>query len=167
MNALQHFEAFCSVNGPQFYGLPVNDTFIELVREEHQVAESIALTDDTLVPFLAGETVRCLLNNKNRSFLLSLGYFTCITSIFNRAIMRIEVTIAKTSPLPAGAIDALAGELSRRIQYAFPDNEGHVSVRYAAANNLSVIGATKEDKQRISEILQETWESADDWFVSE
>lgn len=72
--------------------------------------------------------------------------------------MRIEVTIAKTSPLPAGAIDALAGELSRRIQYAFPDNEGHVSVRYAAANNLSVIGATKEDKQRISEILQETWE---------
>lgn len=46
--------------------------------------------------------------------------------------MRIEVTIAKTSPLPAGAIDALAGELSRRIQYAFPDNEGHVSVRYAA-----------------------------------
>lgn len=81
--------------------------------------------------------------------------------------MRIEVTIAKTSPLPAGAIDALAGEISRRIQYAFPDNEGHVSVRYAAANNLSVIGATKEDKQRISEILQETWESADDWFVSE
>ena len=47
--------------------------------------------------------------------------------------MRIEVTIAKTSPLPAGAIDALAGELSRRIQYAFPDNEGHVSVRYALA----------------------------------
>ncbi|ECC6568589.1 DNA damage-inducible protein I, partial [Salmonella enterica] len=26
--------------------------------------------------------------------------------------MRIEVTIAKTSPLPAGAIGALAGELS-------------------------------------------------------
>ncbi|EAM3673796.1 DNA damage-inducible protein I, partial [Salmonella enterica] len=26
--------------------------------------------------------------------------------------MRIDVTIAKTSPLPAGAIDALAGELS-------------------------------------------------------
>ncbi|WP_080091734.1 DinI-like family protein [Salmonella enterica] len=61
--------------------------------------------------------------------------------------MRIEVTIAKTSPLPAGAIDALAG--------------------YATANNLSVIGASKEDKERISEILQETWESADDWFINE
>lgn len=81
--------------------------------------------------------------------------------------MRIEVTIAKTSPLPAGAIDALAGEHSRRITHSFPDNDGNVTVRYAAANNLSVIGATKEDKERISEILQETWESADDWFIKE
>jgi DNA-damage-inducible protein I len=40
-------------------------------------------------------------------------------------------------------------------------------VRYAAANNLSVIGAAKEDKDRISEILQETWESADDWFITD
>lgn len=64
--------------------------------------------------------------------------------------MRIEVTIAKTSPLPAGAIDALAGELSRRIQHHFPDNEGNVTVRYAGANNLSVIGATKEDKENAS-----------------
>ncbi|MET6677379.1 dihydroorotase [Citrobacter amalonaticus] len=58
MNALAHFEAFCSLNGPRFYDLEVNDTFIELVREEQQVPESIALTDDTLVPFLGGETVR-------------------------------------------------------------------------------------------------------------
>lgn len=57
MNALQHFEAFCSLNGPRFYGLPVNETYVELVREESRVVESIALTDDTLIPFLAGETV--------------------------------------------------------------------------------------------------------------
>ncbi|MBB1199726.1 DNA damage-inducible protein I [Enterobacteriaceae bacterium 89] len=81
--------------------------------------------------------------------------------------MRIEVTIAKTTVLPAGAIDALTDELSRRILNQFPDREGQVSVRYAAANNLSVLGAPKEDKDRISEILQETWESADDWFVTD
>ena len=79
--------------------------------------------------------------------------------------MRIEVTIAKTTVLPAGAIDALTSELSRRILEQFPDRDGQVSVRYATANNLSVIGAPKEDKDRISEILQETWESADDWFM--
>ena len=43
--------------------------------------------------------------------------------------------------------------------------DSQVSVRYATGNQLSVFGALKEDKDRISEILQETWESADDWFV--
>lgn len=57
MDALEHFEAFCSLNGPRFYGLPVNDTFIELECKASQVEASIALTDDTLIPFLAGETV--------------------------------------------------------------------------------------------------------------
>lgn len=57
MDALEHFEAFCSLNGPRFYGLPVNDTFIELERKASLVEASIALTDDTLIPFLAGETV--------------------------------------------------------------------------------------------------------------
>ena len=53
--------------------------------------------------------------------------------------MRIEVTIAKTSPLPAGAIDALAGELSRRIQHHFPDNEGNVTVRLSFNQNNKII----------------------------
>ncbi|MGK9171643.1 DNA damage-inducible protein I [Yokenella regensburgei] len=79
--------------------------------------------------------------------------------------MRIEVTIAKTSPLPPGAIDALAGELSRRLNNQFPQTDNTISVRYATANNLSVLGGAKEDKARVSEILQETWESADDWFI--
>ncbi len=51
MNALQHFEAFCSLNGPRFYGLPVNESYVELVREETTVVDSIALPNDTTVPF--------------------------------------------------------------------------------------------------------------------
>lgn len=80
--------------------------------------------------------------------------------------MRIEVTIAKTSPLPAGAIDATAGELSRRITHHFPDNDGNVTVRYAAANNLSVIGATKRIKNGSAKFSRAR-ESADDWFIKE
>ncbi|WP_058913950.1 dihydroorotase [Entomohabitans teleogrylli] len=57
MNALQHFEAFCSLNGPRFYGLPVNEEVIELRRAPQSVVESIAVEDDVLVPFLAGEVV--------------------------------------------------------------------------------------------------------------
>lgn len=81
--------------------------------------------------------------------------------------MRIEVTIAKTTPLPPGAIDALASELSRRLQSDYPDTENRVTVRYAATNNLSVLGGAKGDKERVSEILQQTWESADDWFTQD
>ena len=64
-----------------------------------------------------------------------------------------------------GALEALNNELSRRIAEQFPAIDSQVSVRYATGNQLSVFGALKEDKDRISEILQETWESADDWFV--
>lgn len=78
--------------------------------------------------------------------------------------MRIEVSIAKTTALPNGALEALNNELSRRIAEQFPAIDSQVSVRYATGNQ-PVFGALKEDKDRISEILQETWESADDWFV--
>ena len=81
--------------------------------------------------------------------------------------MRIEVTIARTTVLPAGALDALANELSRRIDSQFPDQQGQVTGRYAAANNLTVFGGGKDDKVRITDILQETWESADDWFITD
>ncbi len=80
--------------------------------------------------------------------------------------MRIEVTIARTTSLPPGAIDALSCEFSRRIENAFPESPGQVLVRYAASNNLSVIGGSPDDKERIRDILQETWESAEDWFYS-
>lgn len=62
LGALAHLEAFCSLNGPRFYGLPVNEDFIELHRVAQTQTESIALSDDTLVPFLAGQTLNWTVN---------------------------------------------------------------------------------------------------------
>ncbi|RWR01940.1 damage-inducible protein I [[Pantoea] beijingensis] len=81
--------------------------------------------------------------------------------------MRVEVTVAKTTVLPAGALEALTDELAKRIDKQFPETDNRVSVRYASANNLTVMGGGKESKDRISDILQETWESADDWFITD
>ena len=81
--------------------------------------------------------------------------------------MRVEVTIDKTKPLPVGALDALSGELSKRINKQFSDRENKIQVRYAGANSLSVLGGAKTDRDLIEEILQETWESADDWFSNQ
>lgn len=81
--------------------------------------------------------------------------------------MRIEVCVDRTKPLPVGALEALSGELNKRINKKFPDIENSVHVRYAGANSLTVMGGLKTDKDLIEEILQETWESADDWFATE
>ncbi|MFI8418088.1 DNA damage-inducible protein I [Serratia sp. NPDC078593] len=79
--------------------------------------------------------------------------------------MRVEVTLDKTRPLPSGAIEALTSEFSKRVNRKFPD--AVVQVRYTGSNGLSVLGGLKTDKDLIAEILQETWESADDWFTAE
>ena len=48
--ALDRFEAFASLNGPRFYGLPVNEETITLERSEVEVPPEI----EGLVPFHAG-----------------------------------------------------------------------------------------------------------------
>ncbi|OKB68505.1 dihydroorotase [Serratia marcescens] len=57
LGALEHFEAFCSLNGPRFYGLPLNEDFIELQRTPTTQPEEIALGNESVIPFLAGETL--------------------------------------------------------------------------------------------------------------
>ena len=57
LNALQHLEAFCSLNGPRFYELPVNDDYVELVRSPFQQPEEITLGNESIVPYLAGQTI--------------------------------------------------------------------------------------------------------------
>ena len=52
-NALDKLEAFASINGPRFYGLPVNDDTVTLDRIEVQVPGEIG----GIVPFHAGETL--------------------------------------------------------------------------------------------------------------
>jgi dihydroorotase len=51
--ALDRFEAFASLNGPAFYGLPPNDERVTLERSPVEVPDEI----DGLVPFRAGKTL--------------------------------------------------------------------------------------------------------------
>ena len=53
-DALDKFEAFASINGARFYGLPVNEGTITLERAEVAVPDEV----EGLVPFHAGETLR-------------------------------------------------------------------------------------------------------------
>jgi dihydroorotase len=55
--ALDQFEAFASENGPNFYGLPLNEGTIALERGPVAVPETLPGGDTGIVPFLAGETL--------------------------------------------------------------------------------------------------------------
>jgi len=56
-DAVEHFEAFASENGPRFYGLPLNDGTVTLERVAHDVPARVGHGDIALVPFHAGETL--------------------------------------------------------------------------------------------------------------
>lgn len=79
-------------------------------------------------------------------------------------MLRIEVTIDKLNikKFPVGYTDALTEELDKRLNRQF--GEVSVKVRFASVDGLIVLGGAAEDRKTVEEVLQETWESADDWF---
>lgn len=54
---LDRLEAFASLNGPAFYGLPVNKGTLTLERAPFTIPETLSMAGDTLVPLAAGETL--------------------------------------------------------------------------------------------------------------
>lgn len=76
--------------------------------------------------------------------------------------MKVELTIDHTKKLPNGAVPALEKELLKRLQNQFEDCS--LVIRRAGSDGLSVYGGEKEAKKTVEGILQDTWESADDWF---
>ncbi|BEV01559.1 dihydroorotase [Novosphingobium olei] len=55
--ALDKFEGFASLNGPAFYGMPVNEGTVTLERMGTSVPETVDANGTTIVPFHAGESL--------------------------------------------------------------------------------------------------------------
>lgn len=81
--------------------------------------------------------------------------------------MIVEVTIAKekVKSMPKGSVDALRDELIKRLGSRYEDLE--VIVKAASNDGLSVRRSQdkESDKAEVERVLQETWESADEWFA--
>lgn len=63
LNALKYLEAFCSENGANFYDLPKNEGFIELIRTPFIQAEEINVDQSSIIPFLAGQSINWSVKN--------------------------------------------------------------------------------------------------------
>ena len=57
LGILDKLEAFASINGPAFYGLPTNENTITLVKQDWQVPASLDYAGDTIIPLAAGKTL--------------------------------------------------------------------------------------------------------------
>jgi dihydroorotase len=55
--ALDKLEAFASVNGPRFYGLPLNEHRVALVKVVQDVPAHVTAGIQRIVPFCAGESI--------------------------------------------------------------------------------------------------------------
>lgn len=73
--------------------------------------------------------------------------------------MKIELTIDRMKKLPDGAIPSLESELLKRLSMQFDDCQ--LTIKRARNDGLTVFGG---DKKEVEHIVQETWESADEWF---
>ncbi|HDT4051610.1 TPA: DinI family protein [Enterobacter bugandensis] len=73
--------------------------------------------------------------------------------------MKIELAIDRMKKLPDGAIPALESELLKRLSKQFDDCQ--LTIKLASNDSLTVFGG---DKKEVGHIVQETWESADEWF---
>ncbi|HDK6126452.1 DinI-like family protein [Klebsiella quasipneumoniae] len=73
--------------------------------------------------------------------------------------MRIELSIDRMKKLPDGAILSLESELFKRLSKQFHDCQ--LTIKRAGNDGLTLFGG---DKKEVEHILQETWESADEWF---
>lgn len=52
---LDRLEAFASLNGPAFYGLPVNEDYVMLERTSNIIPTVLDMANDQIVPLAAGE----------------------------------------------------------------------------------------------------------------
>ncbi|CAL1329459.1 dihydroorotase [Candidatus Providencia siddallii] len=58
LNILKYFEAFCSLNGPKFYNLPINKDNIILIKKSDTIYDSIDCYNNKIIPFLAGKKIK-------------------------------------------------------------------------------------------------------------
>lgn len=54
---LDRLEAFASLNGPAFYGLPVNQGKLTLQRQPYSIPAELPMADSSVVPLAAGESL--------------------------------------------------------------------------------------------------------------
>lgn len=76
--------------------------------------------------------------------------------------MKVELTIDSMKEIPKSSVSVLAEVLLKRLENHYENCS--LRVFRAGSDGLSIPGCEKEDKNKTEISLQETSESADNWF---
>ncbi|KAB1512024.1 DinI-like family protein [Photobacterium damselae] len=78
-------------------------------------------------------------------------------------MIRIDLQIPKEGAgLPKDGIELIESELDHRIHCRWPD--ALIRVRRGTNTNLSISGTVKDEKEAISQIIEEMFDEAADWL---
>ncbi|HIE9547500.1 TPA: DinI-like family protein [Klebsiella variicola subsp. variicola] len=77
--------------------------------------------------------------------------------------MKVKLSIDYTKKISKGSVQVMEQQLLSGFQNQF--GEYSLVIRRTGTEGFTVYGGKKEVKNTIEEILLQTWESADDWFI--
>ncbi|AXS14781.1 DNA damage-inducible protein I [Klebsiella pneumoniae] len=77
--------------------------------------------------------------------------------------MKVKLSIDYTKKIFKGSVQVMEQQLLSGFQNQF--GEYSLVIRRTGTEGFTVYGGKKEVKNKIEEILLQTWKSADDWFI--
>ncbi|EOX6070420.1 DinI-like family protein [Klebsiella pneumoniae] len=77
--------------------------------------------------------------------------------------MKVKLSIDYTKKISKVSVQVMEQQLLSGFQNQF--GEYSLVIRRTGTEGFTVYGGKKEVKNTIEEILLQTWESADDWFI--
>ena len=64
MGCLDNLERFASINGAEFYGLPVNTIKVTLVKQPWDVPDTLPFGNTEVIPLMAGKKLEWKLEKR-------------------------------------------------------------------------------------------------------
>jgi dihydroorotase len=149
-NALDRLEAFASLNGPAFYGLPPNETEIVLTKEEQSIQREVRVGPTSVICFRAGEqsTWRVVGGQQTLSDSAMSGQDSSPTQTQTSK----SSTMSAASPWKGDRpphLPCRKGELPAAV--LFPGDPGRVDMFHRVLQNFRIVGQNREYRVGVGE----------------
>lgn len=153
--ALDQLESFASINGPTFYGLPINESKIIIRRKKHHSENVIEVGRSTVQVFRSGEELNWQLAYcESREKLLAHIEEPISTPARNQTVLASANSMPRSAAFPwnqhtAPHLPCQRGELPAAV--LFPGDPGRVDRFSQIMDNFRILGQNREFRVGVGE----------------